>query len=102
LIRTLSLPRQQHDTSRTVGRFVRIEATMLIARVSNLESFRQFMDDDDLGLGWLKDRLFGSSPSPAMKAGTAFHKALELAKYSDVRSAVDRRIHVRVRLRLRD
>jgi hypothetical protein len=55
----------------------------MLARVSNLESFRQWKDDEDLGLGWLIERIFDSTPSPAMRAGTAFHKALELATCAD-------------------
>lgn len=56
---------------------------MLKARVSHLESFRQWKADDDLGLGWLLERLGESEPTQAMRAGTAFHKALELAEYDD-------------------
>lgn len=55
---------------------------MLSARVSNLESYRQWKEEEDLGLGWLIERIFESKPSPAMLAGTAFHKALELADYT--------------------
>jgi len=57
---------------------------MITARVSHLESYRQWKNEEDLGLGWLVDRIFDSQPSPAMRAGTAFHKALELANPSEV------------------
>lgn len=53
------------------------------ARVSHLESFRQWRDDEGLTLQWLIDRICGSNPSPAMQAGTAFHKAMELANYAE-------------------
>jgi hypothetical protein len=55
----------------------------MLARVSNLESFRQWKDSEDLGVGWLIDRIFGDSPSPAMLAGTAFHKAIETVDYAE-------------------
>lgn len=49
--------------------------------VSNLELFRTWREDDDLGLDWLLRRLRGEEPqSEAMMAGEALHKALESAK----------------------
>jgi hypothetical protein len=49
-------------------------------RVSEVESFRQWQQDEDYELDKLLSRLRGQEPaSDAMLAGTAFHKALELA-----------------------
>jgi hypothetical protein len=49
-------------------------------RVSNVEAFRQYEADPDAEVADLIDRILGQSPmSEAMLAGTAFHKALELA-----------------------
>lgn len=53
---------------------------MTAHRVSNLEQFRQYESDPDFELSDLLERLqWNSVSSPAMLAGTAFHKALELA-----------------------
>jgi hypothetical protein len=49
-------------------------------RVSEVESFRQFMLDEEAELEHFLARMRGQvPPSPAMEAGTAFHKALEEA-----------------------
>jgi hypothetical protein len=49
-------------------------------RVSEVESFRQWRDDEDADLETLLARMRGQGgESAAMRAGTAFHKALELA-----------------------
>jgi hypothetical protein len=49
-------------------------------RVSEVESFRQWRDDEEAELDVLLARLRGQTEaSEAMLAGTAFHKALELA-----------------------
>jgi hypothetical protein len=49
-------------------------------RVSELESFRQWRDDEEADLDLLLSRMRGQTePSEAMLAGTAFHKALETA-----------------------
>lgn len=53
------------------------------ARVSHIESFRQWKGKDELDIGWLAQRVFGDEETPAMRAGTAFHKALELAEYGE-------------------
>jgi hypothetical protein len=53
---------------------------MLAVSVSNLESFRIWKADEDLGLQWLLDRLAGRiTPTWQMTAGEHFHKALENA-----------------------
>lgn len=44
-------------------------------RVSFVERWRQWMDDEDASL----DKLFDNTESNAMRVGTAFHKALEQA-----------------------
>ncbi|MGV3727765.1 hypothetical protein [Hydrogenophaga sp.] len=49
-------------------------------RVSNVEAFRRFEQDDEAEASeFIDELLHGFEPSPAMLAGTAFHKALELA-----------------------
>lgn len=49
-------------------------------RVSNVEAFRQFEQDEEADIGeFIAELQFGFEPSAAMLAGTAFHKALELA-----------------------
>lgn len=54
-------------------------------RVSHVESFRQWRDDEDAEEADLIDSIMGSrDPSAAMLAGTAFHKALETASTGDV------------------
>lgn len=53
---------------------------MMTFRVSEVESFRQWKHDEAAELDMLLARLRGETPaSEAMLAGTAFHKALELA-----------------------
>jgi hypothetical protein len=47
------------------------------ARVSNLEEFRKWRDDEDQIPADLVLRLTNFQPTEPMKAGTAFHKALE-------------------------
>lgn len=50
-------------------------------RVSNIERFRQYELDEDADVATLVADICGwSEGSTAMKAGTAFHKALELAQ----------------------
>lgn len=53
----------------------------MIFRVSEVESYRQWLEDEEAELEPLLARLRGEiPPSPDMEAGTAFHKALELSK----------------------
>ena len=53
-------------------------------RVSEVESFRQWRDDEEAEVETLLARLRGQTEaSEAMIAGTAFHKALELAAAKD-------------------
>jgi len=53
---------------------------MMTFRVSEVDSFRQWRDDEAADLELLLRRMRGQSEaSEAMLAGTAFHKALELA-----------------------
>ena len=58
--------------------------------VSNLELYRTWRADDELGLEWLLRRLRAEEPqTPAMAAGEALHKALEdssLGEVSELRS----------------
>lgn len=51
----------------------------MLARVSNIETFRRWRLDDEQGVADLVARLTSFQPTEAMLAGTAFHKALELA-----------------------
>jgi hypothetical protein len=52
----------------------------MLARVSNLESFRQWREDDEQTVDDLVHWLTTDAPTEAMLAGTAFHRALELAE----------------------
>lgn len=53
---------------------------MTIARVSNLEAFRRWREDEEQSLEDLIRYITVDDPTPAMLAGTAFHKALETAE----------------------
>lgn len=58
---------------------------MPTVRVTNLEQFRIWKEDEDLELGWILTRLLGKEPpSDAMLAGTAFHSAIEQASESEL------------------
>lgn len=49
-------------------------------RVSNVEAFRKFEQDDEADAEqFISELVHGFAPSERMQAGTAFHKALELA-----------------------
>lgn len=49
-------------------------------RVSNVEAFRKFEQDEEADpQEFIQELLYGIPESQAMRAGTAFHKALELA-----------------------
>jgi hypothetical protein len=52
----------------------------MLARVSNIETFRQWREDEEQTPQDLVERLTAFEPSEAMLAGTAFHKALEDAQ----------------------
>lgn len=55
--------------------------------VSNLDLFRVYRDDDDLDLGWILTRIIGPrEQTPQMKAGEAFHSALEIAGLGECES----------------
>lgn len=52
---------------------------MLSASVSNIECFRAWKQDEDLDFNWLMRKIRGEEPqSELMKAGNAFHSAIEL------------------------
>lgn len=55
----------------------------MLARVSNLDAFRRWRDNEDQTVDDLVRWLTVDAPSPAMLAGTAFHKALEEAQPGD-------------------
>lgn len=50
----------------------------MLARVSNIEAFRRWREDDESEVADLVRQLTTDEPSEAMLAGTAFHKAIEL------------------------
>lgn len=57
---------------------------MLSVSVSNLELYRSWKKDEDLGLDWLLRRLRGEEPqTEAMAAGEAFHKILENPNFEE-------------------
>lgn len=51
----------------------------MLARVSNIESFRRWREDEDQTIEDLVRFITIDEPSEAMQAGTAFHRALEFA-----------------------
>jgi hypothetical protein len=51
----------------------------MLARVSNIESFRRWRQDEEQTVEDLVKFITTDEPTPAMLAGTAFHRALELA-----------------------
>ncbi|TWG90364.1 hypothetical protein L598_000700001210 [Mesorhizobium sp. J18] len=51
----------------------------MLARVSNIEAFRRWRENEDQTVEELVRFITTDEPSEAMKAGTAFHKALETA-----------------------
>lgn len=55
----------------------------MLARVSNIEAFRYWRDDEDSTPSDLVARLTTFAPTPQMLAGTAFHAALEHAAPGD-------------------
>lgn len=55
----------------------------MLARVSNLESFRRWREDEEATIEDLERYLTVDAPSEAMLAGTAFHAALETAPDGD-------------------
>jgi hypothetical protein len=52
----------------------------MLTRVSNIETWRRWRSDEDATPDDLVARLTAFEPTEAMLAGTAFHKALELAQ----------------------
>lgn len=50
----------------------------MLARVSNLEAFRQYRESEDMTADDLVRWITSSEPTPAMLAGTAFHAAIEV------------------------
>lgn len=52
----------------------------MFARVSNIETFRRWRLDEEQDAADLVARLTDFQPTQPMEAGTAFHKALELAQ----------------------
>ena len=53
----------------------------MLARVSSIETFRRWRLDEEQDAADLIARLTDFQPTEAMEAGTAFHKALELAEH---------------------
>jgi hypothetical protein len=52
----------------------------MLARVSQIETYRRWRSDEDATTEDLIHRITDFQPTPAMEAGTAFHRALELAQ----------------------
>lgn len=52
----------------------------MLARVSNIEAYRRWREDDQSTVDDLIRFITVDEPTDAMKAGTAFHKAIELAQ----------------------
>jgi hypothetical protein len=52
---------------------------MLSTSVSNVNLFKTWSEEEGLGVDWLIDRILVRTETPAMKAGTAFHAAVENA-----------------------
>lgn len=55
----------------------------MLARVSSIESFRRWREDEDQTVDDLIRFITTDEPTPAMAAGTAFHAALETARPGD-------------------
>lgn len=55
----------------------------MLARVSNIEAFRQWRENEESTVADLVRWITEDNPTPAMLAGTAFHKALETAPYGE-------------------
>lgn len=52
---------------------------MLTLRVSQLDTYRAWTEEEDSDVGWLLNELTARQETPAMARGTAFHKCLEMA-----------------------
>jgi hypothetical protein len=61
---------------------------MLTASVSNIELYRCWRDDKELGLDWILQRILHPEQTEAMKAGEALHKSLELIGPSETDTIV--------------
>lgn len=55
----------------------------MVARVSHIEAFRRWRLDEESGVEDLIRNITSDEPSEAMQAGTAFHRALELAAFGE-------------------
>ena len=55
----------------------------MLARVSHIEAYRRWTLSEDGSAEDLIRFITTDNPTPAMKAGTAFHKAIELAGYGE-------------------
>lgn len=58
-------------------------------RVSHLNTYLRWKEDEDSDINWLYRDIFASEPTEPMERGTAFHKALETAaegEYSTVQA----------------
>ena len=59
---------------------------MIEASVSNIDLLRIWKQDEDLDLGWILNKIQVREETDAMRAGTAFHKAIEDAPEGDYRT----------------
>jgi hypothetical protein len=55
----------------------------LEVNVTDLDTYRHFQEEEGLDMGWLLTRLLVREQTEQMKAGSAFHKALETAMEGD-------------------
>lgn len=55
----------------------------MLARVSHLEAFRRWREDEESTVEDLVRDILSDEPSEAMRAGTAFHRALETATFGE-------------------
>ena len=55
----------------------------MLARVSNVDSFRRWREDEDQSVDDLVQWITTDNPSEAMLAGTAFHAAIEVCQPGD-------------------
>lgn len=50
-----------------------------VYRVSHLAAFARWREDEESDAGWLVNQILSNEETEAMRKGTAFHKALEIA-----------------------
>jgi len=56
---------------------------MIETRITSIEEYRRWTLMEDIEPGWLVNRLTAKEETPKMRAGTAFHKAMENASETE-------------------